>query len=397
MDYLTPFPIDPEFIESNIFSNEREKSRGRCKLNVKYLPNLFWYIKSLLNEKERSSIKDYEAQVCLIETALHAKKLTDLQSITEYILNELRSNVDYWILGTEPYFTALEQIEDPDEKAHLQKIANNYNASECQRKQEASFDAFKKYHCDLEKLFQENNFIAPQSNENVQEKADMNMEEEVSEEEQPKFDKEIFSLAVDKVLDSKAAINNNWSSRTRTKVRFNKTLAELDEDVMQNYVEMVKIARDHDINERQTIFAATRRKNIPKIDAVLFPYIFQFVESERQSLFASINEKVPQMRLNLRLQNLIMSCLLADEPTPNLDYRTKLSKALFFDPTPKNTSDQLMKVENPSPDMIKIEKSNQQESDEQTSRSEVESPFLMLEKFEEFCNMKVKFIDFPCY
>ena len=63
----TPFNIDPTFLESNIFLQVSTK-RSKHSLSPSFLPNLFYYIKSLMTETERSSMKDYEVQILLIET-----------------------------------------------------------------------------------------------------------------------------------------------------------------------------------------------------------------------------------------------------------------------------------------------------------------------------------------
>ena len=329
MEFGSLFKIDPDYIESNLFHPHRNSRGKKQYVTANLLPNLFWYVKSKLTEKEKSSLKDYDVQVFIIETALNSKKFTDLQNLTDFILNEIYDNPNYWIKGTEPYQKILERQADGDEKDEAEKEATNITFGNTQTQQ--AINSYNTYHTEVNQLIQSvrkefRNEKFP-ANE-LSEPEDDNSDTPEMESETDDFDPELLSIMANKCLDSKPRVVMNKSIRTRTQERRNKELSDLPHEVIQKYTELFKIARDHDINERLSIFTINRRKTISKLELTLLPYLYQYFMQENG--ISGESTTCDEYILQLRLQNLLCFILLTDEMPAGLEYKPRIDKAAFM-------------------------------------------------------------------
>ena len=302
----SPFAMDPNVLENNLFVNQSSK-KGKSQLCTNYLPHLFHFVKTCLSESERNSLKDYEVQVLIIETAIGQRKFSDLNVLADFIIKEVRADIRYWIKGTDPFMKVYEDLralgandEKLDSVIHSMKEEN-----------ENAFKEFREYHDRLATL-----------NEEIVEKETKDKKivyEEIIEPAIaayiPKgidFKNETYEKAVDNYYSNK---NESYSKkiRTRWQDRRDRKLMNCPQETVKNYVSIFKEMRDNDPNFANSIFVCNRSFKMPRIEIQLFPVIFQFL-GKRHQLSTDIKTS-EQVFLFQRLQNLIYLCLMTDDKT----------------------------------------------------------------------------------
>jgi len=367
------FDMDSGVLEINLFSGQSGK-KGKNQLSANYLPHLFHYVKSLLTETERNSMKDYDVQVFIIETAIGQKKFNDLNLICDYIIKEIRSEIRYWIKGTEPFMKIYEDMKaigENDEKMDAVVLS-------MKEENENAFKEFREYHRKLaniekEELYQE--VIIPK--ELKENKIISNKSEEVI---KPSIEQFIPSAMNFKYKIYETAVDNYYSSkdetfskkiRTRWQDRRDQKFFNCPQEIVKNYVGIFKELRDNDPNFANSIFVCNRNNKIPRIEIQLFPLIFQFFTA-KYDLKTDIKTS-EQVFLFQRMQNLIYLCLLTDDKA-NAVSQNRVNKAAFLE----NDQDQEGKmITEYDKDDFEDKEEHKEEDDameEETEEKEEDSP-----------------------
>ena len=95
---------------TSIFQVEKGKKNGfKAFLNINGLPHLFTCIKAELTPLENSCLNEYELQNHIIELCFLPNKFTKLRNIIEFILQEIRNNIKFWILNSDVYCQIVQQ------------------------------------------------------------------------------------------------------------------------------------------------------------------------------------------------------------------------------------------------------------------------------------------------
>jgi hypothetical protein len=317
------FIVDPAVLENNLFTGSSGK-KNRQALCANYLPHLFYYVKSLLTETERSSLKDYDVQVFLIELAIGQKKFTDLNLLCEYVIKEIRSDIKYWIKGTETFLNILSNMEQLGEDNTAANVI-----SSMKEENEAAFAEYKEYHEEIKNIYE------PSSEEEEEEESKTEL---VETETLPNITQYIprneeFDLSIyENVVDTFYMNKNEQAAKkrsTRLQEKRNREMLNYPPEVVKRYQALYKEIRDNDPCFNERIFVINRSNKIPRIDLQLFPLIFQFI-TKRYDILDEPKAR-GQVILYHRLQNLIYLCLMTDEKKYSYVNENRNAKAAFFD------------------------------------------------------------------
>jgi len=327
----SPFAMHPSILENNLFLGHSGK-KGKSQLSANFLPHLFHYVKTLLSETERNSLKDYDVQIFIIETAIGQKRFTDLNVICDYVIKEIRNDIKYWIKNTEPFMKIYEQVKEQgenDEKidaAILSMKEENENA----------FKEYRDYNSKVANIYNDEmeNDASLSNNENKvgykKTQCEQYMKPTIQEfiPDSMDFNFKTFETTLETYYTNK---NDNpvKKIRTRWQDRRDKQLLSYPQEMVKNYVGVFKEMRDNDPNFARNIFFCDRSQKIPRIENQLFPTIFQFL-MKKYNLSLDV-KTTEQVFLFHRVQNLIYLCLLTDDKSHVLCNPNRVSKGAFLE------------------------------------------------------------------
>ncbi len=372
----SPFAMHPSILENNLFSGHSGK-KGKSQISANFLPHLFHYVKTLLSDAERNSLKDYDVQIFIIETALGQKRFTDLNVICDYIIKEIRNDLKYWIKNTEPFMKIYELVKEQGETD--EKI----DAAILSMKEESD-NAFKEYR-------DWNSKVANIYNDEMENDQGTSENKKKSQNEQsmkPAI-KEFIPEAMDfnfKTFDTTLETyytnkNDNPAKkiRTRWQDRRDKQLLSYPQEMVKNYVGVFKEMRDNDPNFARNIFFCDRSQKIPRIEIQLFPTIFQFL-MKKYNLSLDV-KTTEQVFLFHRVQNLIYLCLLTDDKSHVLCNPNRVYKGAFLENI--NDLEEIEEDENKDGEDDEIvggieeEGENENENDDDDDSEEAENELLV--------------------
>lgn len=203
----------------------------------------------------------------IIELYLHGDKFSDLQSVTWYTLDEVRSDLGYWIKNTEPYRNILSNL-DPKEKEE-KDIAAVMSTKEC----DLALQEFREYHKKVDEANKPD-----EEEEKDDEDADIDdydinpaIVKHIKKDDGFKYD--VYEGVVDTFYQSKQDIHfKKRSSRLREKS--GKSLEVTDPEENEFYLNKMRELRDNDPSFMESIFAINRTNKIFRIEPQLLPIIF---------------------------------------------------------------------------------------------------------------------------
>lgn len=318
-------------LEASIFQVEKGKKNGfKAFLNINGLPHLFTCIKSELSPLENSCLNEYELQNHIIELCFLPNKFTKLHNIIEFILQEIRNNIKFWILNSDIY----SQIADNTKL--LQDIQEvSIEKTEKTNKNDTNFegiDNYLKYISQVTTLKRKYKFI--QEYENIKEpeiikpKIQENIpliesnEKIIGDLLEEKNIQNIQTTQNNQELFEKFLLMNDTQRMTRHQKKrlcddSNLISQDLSKYITQKSIVMRK-KREAEI--LISIFMPNRFLKYPKIEFQVFPYIFKFLIKDLKTILDKKQE--------FHLQNFLFYMLLQEKQTKK---KFRMNQNLFSD------------------------------------------------------------------
>jgi hypothetical protein len=345
-------------LEQNLFQIDKLKKKGfKAILNLNYLPELLSYIKTFLSKQELACLNDYEAQNLLIETCFSQLRINRLIILRDFLLNELRKNSRYWVVGSEVFLS----LHD----GKIIRDDNNMGGIELYRKYIQKIDEFSK-ECKLDQNFREEiptiNIILEKSENIVHKNLIDNQGNEKMEEEailKNGGDSEIFARLLD-LSDTQRL------TRHQKKQLFgeNMNATEFKKFINQTSYSLKK---KKELEIQRSIFYTNKFKKFPKIEFQIFPFIFGFLKENEGGHF--------DKKLEFHLQNFLLFVLLQEKPNKK---KFRINQNLF-----KDTEKQALMTLEEEGLIMTAEKIDESKSEIYNDNPEI------LKNFIEYCDKKV--------